>query len=177
MGWRPGLNLDRFSTLAEAEFRWLIDECGFVVTRRTRIGSRYAGVVLTNATSHVRIGWEPQDFSYLPVDLGSLSAADAVGRHAPGERYPLWLVVWVRSQDKSASTALENARGESKPDVEAALRAASRALWRYGRDILAGDFTSFGLLEAAFDAYVGANARKLEWPDPRSLTPKKIGPD
>jgi hypothetical protein len=155
------LSVDDFPTLVEDELRSLFDEFGFVVRREKRIRHLYVGVTLTNRTSHIRIGWEPQDSSYLPVDIGTLSTADAIERHVTAGRYPLWLVAYAGGSTKAEATALENAPGESRRAVKVALRAVSLALSRYARDILSGDFSSFDLLESNYNAHMRDMAEKV----------------
>jgi hypothetical protein len=165
---RP-LNLDNFLDLVEVEFRWLAEECGFSVGARKRFAYRYAAVLFINATSHVRIGWEPQDNDYLSLEVGPLDGAKAAGGYVPGQSYPLWLITWARSGDEGFARSLTKCRGESKRDVRATLVQNSHALKMYGSDILLGDFSTFRLLDAANDARMKANMQHEAWPDPRRI--------
>jgi len=152
------VSLSKFASLAESEFSWLADEYQFEVSERRQIGNRYSSIVLRNTTSHVRIGWEPQDFCYLPVDVGMLSTAEAHDRHVLGRKWPLWAIVVVRSGNEALVDGLENSTSSSASHVRAALERSSRALWRYGRDVLIGDFSGATL----FDRTMINHFRKLK---------------
>ena len=171
MGWfashRP-LTLDTFPDLVQQEFSWLADQYGFSVVQRTRFAYRYAAVLFLNRTSHVRVGWEPQDNAYLSVDVGTLAGGQGGGSYVPGQSYPLWLVAWTRSGDEGLARLLTKCRSGWKRGVRATLRQNSHALKMYGTDILLGDFSAFGLLDAANDIRMRANVAHHAWPDPRN---------
>ncbi len=160
MSWAV-LNPDQFGRLVEAELRWLAVEFGYVVSQNRQIGMRYAEIVLTNATSHVRVGWEPQESGYLPVDVGKRATSMAVERHVPDGRYPLWIFAFTAGATEAAWSAIKELRGESKREVKAALGVASDALSQYARPVLGGDFSSFNAVETDYNSYVSRNPTRF----------------
>jgi len=163
------VNASAFRELVAAELRWLIDEYGFSIAPASRLEGLPTSIVLSNPASHVRVSWEPTDPKTLAIELGTLSGKEADPAYVAGQRYPLWLLAWVRSWDKAYALSLMKLGGASKADVQAGLRSNSWAMQRWAADVLAGDFSVFELLDTAHDAVLRADAEQRPWPPARTL--------
>jgi hypothetical protein len=154
-----------FVRLAQDSFGWLVDR-GFTVVEISA-ENLYGGVLFVNEVTHVRVALDIHDQS-LDVQIGPVAGSRATdGARLPDgtrARFPLWLILWVKTADEKRARSLSEYSEESELGVRAALEANTQALEEAAGDVLAGDFTILSRADLADSARIEANIAGRPWP-------------